>query len=277
MSPLLLTVLVAAVACAFAWFASLVSGDTSWVDRMWSIVPVIYVWVFAGAAHLRDARLDVMAVLVSGWGVRLTYNFALRGGYRGVEDYRWAVLRSSMRPWQFQLFNLFFIVLYQNALLVLITLPAWTVYQHRSSTFGAWDYLLTFLFLAFTVGESVADQQQWNFHQWKQAEVEAGREPSPRFLQRGLFQYSRHPNYFFELAQWWVIFFFGVVAARSMLEWTIIGPILLTLLFVGSTRFTEKISLSHYPEYELFQRSTSPVIPWFTRSVTTVQVPDNSR
>ncbi|HEY5010411.1 MAG TPA: DUF1295 domain-containing protein [Acidimicrobiales bacterium] len=277
MSPLLLTVLIAAVACAFAWFASLVSGDTSWVDRMWSIVPVIYVWVFAGAAHLRDARLDVMAVLVSGWGVRLTYNFARKGGYRGVEDYRWAVLRSSMRPWQFQLFNLFFIVLYQNALLVLITLPAWTVYQHRSSTFGAWDYLLTFLFLAFTVGESVADQQQWNFHQWKQAEVEAGREPSPRFLQRGLFQYSRHPNYFFELAQWWVIFFFGVVAARSMLEWTIIGPILLTLLFVGSTRFTEKISLSHYPEYELFQRSTSPVIPWFTRSVTTVQVPDNSR
>jgi len=276
-SPLLLTVLIAAVACAFAWFASLVSGDTSWVDRMWSIVPVIYVWVFAGAAHLRDARLDVMAVLVSGWGVRLTYNFARKGGYRGVEDYRWAVLRSSMRPWQFQLFNLFFIVLYQNALLVLITLPAWTVYQHRSSTFGAWDYLLTFLFLAFTVGESVADQQQWNFHQWKQAEVEAGREPSPRFLQRGLFQYSRHPNYFFELAQWWVIFFFGVVAARSMLEWTIIGPILLTLLFVGSTRFTEKISLSHYPEYELFQRSTSPVIPWFTRSVTTVQVPDNSR
>jgi steroid 5-alpha reductase family enzyme len=276
-SPLLLTVLIAAVACAFAWFASLVSGDTSWVDRMWSIVPVIYVWVFAGAAHLRDARLDVMAVLVSGWGVRLTYNFARKGGYRGVEDYRWAVLRSSMRPWQFQLFNLFFIVLYQNALLVLITLPAWTVYQHRSSAFGAWDYLLTFLFLAFTVGESVADQQQWNFHQWKQAEVEAGREPSPRFLQRGLFQYSRHPNYFFELAQWWVIFFFGVVAARSMLEWTIIGPILLTLLFVGSTRFTEKISLSHYPEYELFQRSTSPVIPWFTRSVTTVQVPDNSR
>ena len=277
MSPLLLTVLVAAVACAFAWFASLVSGDTSWVDRMWSIVPVIYVWVFAGAAHLRDARLDVMAVLVSGWGVRLTYNFARKGGYRGVEDYRWAVLRSSMRPWQFQLFNLFFIVLYQNALLVLITLPAWTVYQHRSSTFGAWDYLLTFLFLAFTVGESVADQQQWNFHQWKQAEVEAGREPSPRFLQRGLFQCSRHPNYFFELAQWWVIFLFAAVAARSVLEWTIIGPFLLTLLFVGSTRFTEKISLSHYPEYELFQRSTSAVIPWFARSVTVVQVPDNSR
>jgi steroid 5-alpha reductase family enzyme len=179
-----------------------------------------------------------------------------------------------MRPWQFQMFNLFFIVLYQNALLVLITLPAWTAYQHRSTSFGALDYLLTMLFLVFTLGETVADQQQWNFHQWKKAEVAAGRTPNPQFLQRGLFQYSRHPNYFFELAQWWVVLLFGVVAAQSVLEWTILGPILLTLLFVGSTRFTEKISLSHYPEYALFQRSTSAVIPWFARSVTVVQVSD---
>jgi len=274
-SPLLLTVLIAAAACAFAWTASLATGDTSWVDRMWSIVPVIYLWVFAARAHLANARLDVMAALVTVWGVRLTYNFARKGGYRGVEDYRWAVLRSSMRPWQFQLFNLLFIVLYQNALLVLITLPAWTAYQHRSTAFGPIDALLTVLFLLFTVGESVADQQQWNFHQWKNGVVAAGRTPNPRFLQSGLFRYSRHPNYFFELAQWWVVFFFGAVAARSILEWTVLGPLLLTLLFVGSTRFTEKISLSRYPEYELFQRSTSPVVPWFAHSVAIVQASEN--
>jgi steroid 5-alpha reductase family enzyme len=270
-SPLLLTVLIAAAACAFAWTASLATGDTSWVDRMWSIVPVIYLWVFAARAHLANARLDVMAALVTVWGVRLTYNFARKGGYRGVEDYRWAVLRSSMRPWRFQLFNLFFIVLYQNALLVLITLPAWTAYQHRSTAFGPIDALLTVLFLLCTIGESVADQQQWNFHQWKDGVVATGRIPNPRFLQSGLFRYSRHPNYFFELAQWWVVFLFGAVAARSVLEWTVLGPFLLTLLFVGSTRFTEKISLSRYPEYELFQRSTSPVVPWFAHSVAIVQ------
>jgi steroid 5-alpha reductase family enzyme len=274
MSPLTLTVIIAAVACAVAWIASLVTGDTSWVDRMWSIVPVIYVWVFAVTARLTNARLDVMAALVTLWGVRLTYNFARKGGYRGVEDYRWAVLRSSMTPWQFQLFNLFFIVLYQNALLVLITLPAWTAYQHRSTSFGALDYVLTLLFILFTIGETVADQQQWDFHQWKNAEVEAGRTPNPRFLQSGLFRFARHPNYFFELAQWWVVLFFGAVAAQSVLVWTVLGPVLLTLLFVGSTRFTEKITLSKYPEYELFQRSTSPVIPWFAHSVAIVQVPE---
>jgi steroid 5-alpha reductase family enzyme len=274
MSPLVLTVLIAAVACACAWIPSLITGDTSWVDRMWSIVPVIYVWVFASYAHLRSPRLDVMAVLVSVWGVRLTYNFARKGGYSGVEDYRWAVLRASMRSWQFQLFNLFFIVLYQNALLVLIALPAWTAYQHRSTSFGPVDVVLTALFIMFTVGETVADQQQWDFHQWKSAEISAGRTPNPRFLQSGLFRFSRHPNYFFELAQWWAVFLFGAVAARSVLEWTVVGPFLLTLLFVGSTRFTEQITRSKYPEYELFQRSTSAVVPWFAHSVAIVQVPE---
>ncbi len=275
MSPLALTLVIAAVACAFAWVASHLTGDTSWVDRMWSIVPIAYVWVFAADAHLTNARLDVMAALISVRGVRLTYNFARKGGYRGVEDYRWAVLRDSMRWWQFQLFNLFFIVLYQNALLVLITLPAWTAYQHRSTAFGATDYLLALGFLLFTLGETVADQQQWDFHQWKRSEVQAGRTPSPRFLQSGLFRYSRHPNYFFELAQWWVVLLFGVVAARSILQWTLIGPVLLTLLFVGSTRFTEKISRSHYPEYELFQHSTSAVVPWFSRGAV-VRAPEST-
>ena len=276
MLPLHLVVVVAGVACAFAWIASLVSGDTSWVDRLWSIVPVIYVWVFAGAAELRNARLDVMALLVTVWGARLTYNFARKGGYSGVEDYRWPVLRASMRPWQFQLFNVFFIVLYQNFLLVLIALPAWTAYQDRASSFGPLDVLLTILFVACTVGETIADQQQWDFQSWKYAETSAGRLAHPSFVQSGLFRYSRHPNYFFELAQWWVLFLMGAAAAGTPLVWTALGPFLLTLLFVGSTRFTEKISLSRYPEYASYQRTTSPVVPWFARpSALTAQSSDN--
>jgi steroid 5-alpha reductase family enzyme len=276
MTPLALVVLIAAVACAFAWCASLVTGHTSWVDRMWSIVPVVYVWVFAVTAHLTNARLDVMAALVTVWGARLTYNFARKGGYSGVEDYRWAVLRAAMRPWQFQLFNLFFIVLYQNALLVLIAMPAWTAYQHRSTSFGALDVLLVVVFLACTFAETVADQQQWDFHTVKHAQIVTGGTPNPRFLQSGLFRFSRHPNYFFEIAQWWVLFFFAVVAAKSVLEWTVVGPFLLTLLFVGSTSFTEKISLSKYPEYALYQRSTSPIVPWPNRrGVVTVHAGDS--
>ncbi|CAB4882669.1 unannotated protein [freshwater metagenome] len=261
MSALQTVVVVAAAFSALAWIASLVTGEHSWIDRLWSIVPVVYLWIFAGFAGFDDVRLTAMAVLVTLWGARLTFNFARKGGYSGVEDYRWPVLRERMTPWQFQLFNLFFIVGFQSALLLLITLPAQTALEHQGG-FGVSDVALIVLFLVLLLGETIADQQQWDFHRWKAAEVAAGREPDPRFLQGGLFRFSRHPNYFCEIAQWWTIFLFGAAAAGSLAQWTIVGTTLLTILFVGSTRFTEQITRSKYPEYADYQARTSAVIPW---------------
>ncbi|GAB2834496.1 DUF1295 domain-containing protein [Microbacterium insulae] len=264
MDPLLLVLIVAGAASAFCWIASLLTKDTSWVDRLWSIVPVVYVWIFAGAALLAgvDAtRLVVMAVLVTAWGARLTFNFARKGGYTGMEDYRWAILRGRMTPRQFQLFNLFFIVLYQNALLVLITLPAYVAWQHPVP-FTWLDAILAIVFAGFLVGEFVADQQQWEFHQRKKA---AGGHLEPGFVTTGLFAYSRHPNFFFEQAQWWVFYALGAVALAAdgggWLNWTIAGAALLTLLFIGSTIFTESITSSKYPAYAEYRRTTSMLVP----------------
>jgi len=264
MSPFTIVLIVAAVAAAFCWIASLITKDTSWVDRLWSVVPVVYAWIFAGAAGLADLRLDVMAVLVTIWGARLTFNFARKGGYTGTEDYRWAVLRGRMTPGQFQLFNLGFIVIFQHAILVLITLPMLTAFEHQGSM-TALDWVLAVAFLACTAGETIADQQQWDFHRWKRAEARAGREPDPRFRQTGLFRVSRHPNFFFEQAQWWLLFLLGVVAAGSLWQWTVAGAVLLTILFIGSTRFTEDITRSKYPEYAEYQRTVSPIVPWWPR------------
>jgi steroid 5-alpha reductase family enzyme len=266
MTPLLVIVWIAGAVCALTWLASLITKDTSWVDRIWSIVPVVYVWVFAASAGLMDARLDVMAVLVTLWGVRLTFNFARKGGYRGVEDYRWPVLRQRMSPTQFQLFTIFFIVIYQNMLLVLITLPALTAFENRRTPFGILDAIVAAVFMAFLVGETVADQQQWSFQAWKKAETADGRVANPRFLQSGLFRFSRHPNFFFEQAQWWTLFLFGAIAAGSLLQWTVLGALQLTLLFVGSTAFTEGITLGKYPEYADYQRRTSAIVPWPPRT-----------
>ncbi|MBD3942882.1 DUF1295 domain-containing protein [Microbacterium sp. NEAU-LLC] len=264
MDPLILVLIVAGIAAAFCWITSLVTDETSWIDRLWSIVPVIYVWIFAGAALIAgiDAtRLVVMAVLVTAWGVRLTFNFARKGGYTGMEDYRWAILRGRMSRWQFQLFNLFFIVLFQSALLVLITLPAYIAWQH-SSPFNGWDAVFAALFVAFLIGETVADQQQWRFHQAKKA---AGGSLEPGFLTTGLFAYSRHPNFFFEQAQWWAFYAIGAVAlvadGGSWLNWTVLGALMLSVLFIGSTVFTESISSAKYPAYRDYQRSTSMLIP----------------
>lgn len=260
MAPLLVVALTAAGVCLFTWITSLITREHSWVDRLWSIVPVVYVWIFAGFTGLSDPRLVVMAVLVTLWGARLTFNFARKGGYTGTEDYRWPVLRARMSRWQFELFNLFFIVLYQNAILVLITLPALTAYENQTP-FGILDAVVATLFLGLLIGETVADQQQWVFHKAKAAGA-----TERRFLTTGLWKFSRHPNFFFEQAQWWALFLFGAVAAGSLLQWTVLGAVLLTLLFVGSTIFTESITRSKYPEYAEYQATTSAIVPWFNRA-----------
>lgn len=259
MTPLLTVILLAALVVLGVWIASLITHDHSWVDRIWSIVPAVYVWVFAGFAGFADARLDVMGVLTTLWAARLTFNFARKGGYTGTEDYRWPILRARMNRWQFELFNFFFISLYQNVILLLIALPAYTAYENRATPFGPLDVVIAVVFLGLLAGETIADQQQWNFHAAKKA---GGPEFRPRFLQTGLWRFSRHPNFFFEQAQWWALFFFGAVAAGSVLQWTVAGAVLLTALFIGSTIFTESITRSKYPEYADYQATTSPIIPW---------------
>jgi steroid 5-alpha reductase family enzyme len=261
MHPLLVVIAVAGAVAAFCWIASLVSHDHSWVDRLWSIVPVVYVWIFAAAAGFADPRLDVMAGVVTLWGARLTFNFARKGGYAGVEDYRWAVLRGRLSRPAFEAFNILFIVIYQHTLLVLITLPALTAYENQGTPLGILDFLVAFVFLALLAGETIADQQQWDFQLAKQATLAAGQEPRTRFLQTGLWRFSRHPNFFFEQAQWWAFFFFGAVAAGSLLQWTVLGAALLTGLFIGSTIFTESITKSKYAEYADYQATTSPIVP----------------
>ena len=264
MDPLPLVLIVAGVAAAFCWITSLITNETSWIDRIWSIVPVIYVWIFAAAALVTGvdaARLVVMAVLVTAWGVRLTFNFARKGGYTGMEDYRWAVLRGRMKRWQFQVFNLLFIVGFQSALLVLISLPAFIAWQHPTP-FNGWDAAFAVIFAALLVGETVADQQQWAFHQAKKS---AGGTLEPGFLTTGLFAYSRHPNFFFEQAQWWAFYGFAVTATGVWLHWTVGGAVLLSLLFVGSTVLTESISRGKYVDYDEYRARTSAVVPWFPR------------
>ncbi len=232
------------------WLASVLTHEYSWVDRLWSVVPVVYLWVFA--ARSGDARTTLVAVLVTLWGVRLTFNFARRGGYApGGEDYRWAIIRERIPGWAFAVFNFAFIAVYQHALLLLIALPGWTMVNYPVPL-GGFDIVAAVVFFGLLVGETVADQQRWNFHR---AHPEGG------VLRTGLFRYSRHPNYFFEISQWWVVFGFAVIATRTVALWTAAGAVLLTLLFLGSTAFTEWISRSRHPEFEAYRHTTSMLVP----------------
>ncbi|MCI2958852.1 DUF1295 domain-containing protein [Agromyces atrinae] len=268
MGPLVICLIVCGCIAAACWLLSILTHEHSWVDRIWSIAPVAYVWIFAASTGLADARLVLMAVLVTLWGARLTFNFARKGGYApGGEDYRWGYLRDRMPRWGFPLFNVFFIAAYQNALILLICLPALTVVEAVPSPLGLADVLVALLFLALLVGETIADEQQWRFHQAKAARAAAGGASEPRFLTTGLFRYSRHPNFFFEQAQWWAFYLFAVTATGAWLHPTIAGAVLLTALFIGSTWMTEKISRERYPEYADYQRTTSAIVPLPPRAV----------
>ncbi len=156
-----------------------------------------------------------------------------------------------MPGWRFAVFNLGFIAVYQNALLLAITLPAWTIVDHPRPL-GMADAVAALAFVVLLTGETVADQQRWDFHRTH---------PAGGVLRTGLFAYSRHPNYFCEIAQWWVVVAFAVIAAGTPWLPTAAGAAALTLLFLGSTAFTEQISTQRHPEYADYRRSTPMLIP----------------
>jgi hypothetical protein len=153
-----------------------------------------------------------------------------------MEDYRWAILRGRMKPWQFQRFNLLFIVLYQNALLVLITLPRSSRGRTRS---------------ARPVGRRLRravrrvprrrDSSPTSSSGTSTAPRPRRRTPRARFRHDRALPLSRHPNFFFEQAQWWTFYALGATAAAASgsgvwggaLNWTILGAALLSLLFIG--------------------------------------------
>lgn len=83
-------------AALLTFIVSTLSRNYSQVDKVWSIMPVIYTWIVAQKAHF-EPRLVLMSVLVTLWGLRLSYNFYRRGGYSwkfwsGEEDYRWSIV-----------------------------------------------------------------------------------------------------------------------------------------------------------------------------------------
>lgn len=272
--PLVTIAILAAGFSVTSYLLGLITGDLSWVDRMWSTVPVLYAWIYASAAGF-DTRTTIVAALVGLWGARLTYNFARRGGYTTIEDYRWPVLRARIKNavlWQ--LFSLFFISIYQNSLFVLFTLPLYALSIAAGGAAGPAFWAGVLAFLLFLVYETVADQQQYDFQQSKAAgEVDGPHADDIRrgFRTTGLFRLSRHPNYFGELMIWWMVYQMGTTAVGTVVHWTGMGAVLLSLLFIGSTVFTESISRRKYEEYDQYRETTSAIVPLPRRSGRTAE------
>jgi steroid 5-alpha reductase family enzyme len=260
------------IVIAYCFLVGEISRNNSQVDKLWSIVPIYYVWHMTAMGGF-NPRMILMSVLVTIWGVRLTYNFARRGAYQwkfwaGEEDYRWEILRKRpgfSNKWVWMLFNLFFISAYQNILIFLFTLPILTTINPPASEILLTDWILAAVFVLFVILEYIADQQQYDFQKEKYRRINANEplgEYAHGFVRTGLWSIVRHPNYAMEQAIWIVFYLFSVASTGSWINWSMMGCLLLLILFKGSSDFSEEISASKYPEYKAYQRKVPRFIPF---------------
>lgn len=251
-----------------------ITGNNSQVDKIWSLIPIAYCWIIAAKGGMHP-RLVVMAVLVTLWGIRLTYNFAKKGAYKlrfweGEEDYRWEKVRAlpflqNKAVWM--AFDLFFISGYQNALILMFTFPA-LVCMGSTEPFGWVDAIAAVLMFGFILYETIADKQQWDFQSKKWAMIKSGKTleelPSPYnkgFNTHGLWNVSRHPNYMAEQAIWVSFYIFSIGAGVGIINWSMIGALLLIVLFTASTNLVEGISGDKYPEYAEYCKKVNKFFP----------------
>lgn len=270
--------IVCVISMAYCFIVGEITGNNSQMDKLWSILPIVYAWIIVGKSDF-NLRLIVMAILITIWGVRLTLNFAKKGAYSikfwsGEEDYRWIVLRENPklnRRWKWAFFDLFFISIYQNVLVLAISLPLLAVME-SSVLFNFYDGLIAALLLGFIILETIADKQQMSFQTTKYQMLKEGKKledlPTPYnlgFITSGLWSRSRHPNYFSEQSIWVVLYFFCIssgVTDYIFFNWTLVGSMFLILLFMGSSMFSEGISLEKYPAYKAYMNKVSKYVPF---------------
>ncbi|CAK7230236.1 hypothetical protein SCUCBS95973_007505 [Sporothrix curviconia] len=252
-----------------------INGNYSQVDRCWSLLPTVYIahfnlWSRLAGAH--SGRLDAALLYSTIWSIRLTYNYARKGGYNvGSEDYRWEIVKNAIPAWLFHIFNLAFIAFFQSVLLFAIAAPTYTLLLtgtiEPGLNFG--DVVFAATEIGIVAFEYVADQQQWDYQAAKYAYrgnglVPAGYDKATLdrgFLAEGLWAYSRHPNFAAEQSVWIVLFQWSCYATGTLYSWAGVGALVLVLLFQGSTYLTERITSGKYPGYKEYQRQVGMFVP----------------
>lgn len=253
------TVAAADVAATLVVFVfSRAFDNTSVYDPYWSLAPAfIGGWLafVPGQPRAFDPRQLLVLTLCIVYAVRLTWNWAR--GWAGLahEDWRYAELRprTGRLYWVVSLLGLHLV---PTALTYLGSLPLYDALVTGGGPLGALDLVAAAVTFGAIAVETVADEQLRHFRRDAKGEGE--------ICQLGLWRYSRHPNYFGELAFWFGLFLFGVAAGGPL--WHGAGVVALVALFVTvSVPLAERRSLKRRPQYAELQRRVSALIPWFPR------------
>lgn len=242
-------------ACMLAlWALSLPVRDVSYVDAFWPtgiLITAVVSFLLAQDGAL--ARKALVLALTTTWGVRLAAHLYVRWRVEGPDKRYAHLLETTKSPlWLHTLLTVF---LLQGALLWIVSLPVQLAQiaaaPARIGALGWWGAGLAAAGIAF---ETAAD--------WQLARFRAEPANDGQVMDRGLWSWTRHPNYFGEVCVWWGLFL--VAAETSVGLASAVGPLLLTwsLLQWSGAPLVEKSLRASRPGYADYARRTSMFIPW---------------
>ncbi len=225
--------------------------DNSIVDIGWGIGFILVTLATLAYSGTADARQLLIAALVLIWGSRLAIRIYLRNRGKG-EDFRYRKWREDWgENWRRNAY--LFVFVGQGVMMLLITIPIMLVNTYPGPALGWLDLGGVVVWCVGFVFEAVGDRQLDLFL----------RNPGNRgkVLDTGLWRYTRHPNYFGEVTQWW-----GVYLIVLSVQWGwlgIIGPITITTLIVAYSGIPmlEKTMMQN-PAFVEYAKRTSVFFPW---------------
>jgi steroid 5-alpha reductase family enzyme len=242
-----------AAAAMFAlWLVSLALRDASIVDVFWGPgfagIALAAWWLGTGGDPQRRALATGLVVL---WGLRLGAYLAWRNLGHG-EDPRYQAMR---RRWgsRFPLASLFSVFGLQCLLMWFVSLPVQAVHVSSGGGLGALDVAGASLALVGLFFETVGDLQLARFR--------ADPDNASRVMDRGLWRYTRHPNYFGDCCVWWGLY--AIAAATPLGVWTVLSPIAMTWLLVrvSGVALLERSIGKRRPDYASYVARTSAFLP----------------
>jgi steroid 5-alpha reductase family enzyme len=235
------------------WLVSLILKNSSIVDIFWGTGFVILAWVFftltPGGFVTRKLLL---AILTTMWGLRLSL-YILYRNWGKPEDFRYQKWRqeSGSKWWWKSFFQIFVL---QGLLMWIISTP---LLRAQTGELPAHltivDILGAILWAIGFFFETIGDLSLARF--------KANPANKGKVMDRGVWRFTRHPNYFGDAAQWWGYFLITTAAGGW---WTIFSPVIMTILLmrVSGVTLLEK-TLETRPGYKEYIERTSAFIPWF--------------
>jgi len=258
---LLSNLAISAAFFAALWLISIRLKDPSFIDSWWALGVIVLSWSTYAQLEAPGPHATALMLLSTAWGLRLGVYLLWRWGKHGA-DRRYAKLAERARTkhgLNFAMFALLWVFGPQLLLQFVMALPAMLGQIPAMQTFGALAIAGVWLAVLAILYEAIADAQLAHF--------KSQSENDGKVMDRGLWRYSRHPNYFAEMVAWWGLWLIALDAGMGL--WSIAGPILLTYLLtrVSGAPTTEPHLARTKPEYEAYKKRTSSFIPLRPRKI----------